>query len=112
MLSNRASCSKRWLQTLQALVISLLLASPALAANKLLSVYDGDTFRVQQDDGQVVKVRLWGVDTPEIDQPQGKEAQLFTEALLKAGAIELDCIGRKLRSQNVPRQSRRKRPRA
>jgi micrococcal nuclease len=92
MLQLNKSSSSCWLSGIWSLGLALLLTCQALAANRLISVHDGDTFRIQQD-GQVVKVRLWGVDTPEIDQAQGKDAKAFTERLLKAGTIELDCIG-------------------
>jgi len=42
---------------------------------KITSVIDGDTYKVDRPVGPVVKVRLWGVDAPEFDQPFGVEAR-------------------------------------
>ncbi len=53
---------------------------------KVTRVVDGDTLDIQLDDGKTVRLRLWGVDTPEIanqskgtaDQPLDREAMIWT----------------------------------
>lgn len=46
--------------------------------------HDGDTFTVKVDHQDYrVEVRLFGVDAPELDQAHGKEAQRFTDSLVR-----------------------------
>jgi endonuclease YncB( thermonuclease family) len=69
---------------LTALLAALLLLAPASYAQvepgqsftgKVTSVIDGDTYEVDRPLGAVVKVRLWGIDAPEFDQPYGVKAR-------------------------------------
>lgn len=39
-------------------------------------IHDGDTVTINAKNGTWFKVRLWGIDAPELDQPGGKEAML------------------------------------
>ena len=48
------------------------------------SVYDGDTLRVT-DGLQELKIRLCGIDAPEVDQPLGIEARDHLRGLLDRG---------------------------
>ena len=56
--------------------------SPALAGEvwpgRVVAVIDGDTITVEQGEGIRVKIRLWGIDCPESDQPWGDRATAFT----------------------------------
>lgn len=56
---------------------------------KVIEVVDGDTLRVQRE-GEVVTVRLVGVDSPELAQSYGPHAKKFTSdlALEKEAAID------------------------
>ncbi|MGB7251946.1 MAG: thermonuclease family protein, partial [Phormidesmis sp.] len=49
------------------------------------SVYDGDTFRVS-DDNQEIKVRLCGIDAPEKDQALGTESRDHLRSLIARGS--------------------------
>lgn len=52
-------------------------------------ITDGDTIRVRVPDGSEIKVRLIGVDTPEVyrtPEPFGAEASAFTKAHLPVGS--------------------------
>jgi len=69
---------------LTSLLAALLLLAPTSYAQvepgqsftgKVTSVIDGDTYEVDRPAGPVVKVRLWGVDAPEFDQPYGVKAR-------------------------------------
>jgi len=67
--------------------------------NRLVSVYDGDTFRVDIDSfppiiGNNMPVRIYGIDTPEIRGTRTKDladrAKYMTQSLLnQANTIEL-----------------------
>ena len=56
----------------------------------VLSVPDGDTLEVRQSNGKVDRLRLYGVDAPELKQHGGKEARAFAESLLYAGSVSPD----------------------
>ena len=55
--------------------------------------HDGDTCRVTVDN-KTMKVRFAGIDTPELSQKYGKEAQKFTESLVKGKNVNLECDGK------------------
>ena len=45
---------------------------------RVVAVHDGDTITVERADGELVRIRLWGIDCPESDQPWGDRAMAFT----------------------------------
>jgi micrococcal nuclease len=51
----------------------------------VIRVIDGDTFVFQTDEGSV-KVRMFGIDAPEKDQPFGAQSTAFLERYLKIPA--------------------------
>lgn len=65
----------------------------------VLKVIDGDTIHVTQQ-GNEFRIRLWGIDAPEIDQPLGPQAKQFLERLtppdsqITVNPIGLDTFGR------------------
>jgi micrococcal nuclease len=68
-------------------------ATSTVAANATVThVVDGDTLDVKIDGGEEARIRLLGVNTPEVVDPRkpvecfGKEASAFTKSLLAAGA--------------------------
>jgi endonuclease YncB( thermonuclease family) len=52
-------------------------------------VVDGDTFRYGTE-----RVRLRGIDTPELNEPGGQEATLRLEELLHSGQVRIVPRGR------------------
>lgn len=54
---------------------------------KVTSVSDGDSFRMQLDDGKTVPVRMNYVDAPELAQPYGKESKDFLQKLIQGKVI-------------------------
>ena len=52
------------------------------------SIYDGDTLRVVRD-GEELKIRLCGIDSPELAQPLGIEARDYLRSLVELGNGEL-----------------------
>lgn len=85
------------------LIISFLLVTIVGFAQQyngsIIRVIDGDTFVFQTEDGSL-KVRMFGTDAPERDQPYSKESAdfvkeyLYKEATLKANGV--DRYGRTL----------------
>jgi len=55
---------------------------------KCVSVIKGDTVMVMRE-GQVVKIQLWGVDAPELEQPFGEQAKKYTESLILGKIVKV-----------------------
>ncbi|WP_295147997.1 thermonuclease family protein [uncultured Campylobacter sp.] len=74
----------------------LILLSPLLlfAFNgKVISIHDGDTITVLQD-RQQIKVRLFGIDAPELKQPYGKKSRQFLANLIAGKVVEVEEKGK------------------
>lgn len=61
-------------------------------SNQILYIYDGDTFTIRcqsnlRCDGDKIKVRVWGVDTPELKGKCEREIELARES--KRVAVDL-----------------------
>jgi len=64
-------------------ILITLLVLPAHAADfigQVVGVVDGDTIDVLNN-GKVERIRLYGIDCPEKQQPYGKKAKWFTSGL-------------------------------
>jgi len=72
---------------------------------RVLRVVDGDTFKVRYD-GDVVGVRLWGIDAPERGDPGGSAATAALKKLIDAREVRLVFCGRHKRD-NFGRSSGR-----
>jgi ATP-dependent hsl protease ATP-binding subunit hslU len=72
----------------------LVIASPLFAlSGKVVSIHDGDTITVLQDKQQV-KVRLFGIDAPELKQPYGKKSKRFLANLIAGEVVEVEENGK------------------
>ncbi len=68
---------------------------------EVISVHDGDTLTVRNEHGHAIKVRLYGIDCPEMEQrgkwgaqPFAKEAQLFVRSLTRRHPqVEVEPMG-------------------
>ena len=79
---------------LKFLVAILWVASPLFAlSGKVVSIHDGDTITVLQGKQQV-KVRLFGIDAPELKQPYGKKSKQFLANLIAGQIVEVDENGK------------------
>ena len=54
---------------------------------KINSVHDGDTINVINEDGKKVKIRLYGIDAPELKQEFGEDSRKCLEEMLKGKKI-------------------------
>jgi endonuclease YncB( thermonuclease family) len=59
-------------------------------------VVDGDTFRYGTE-----RVRLRGIDTPELTEPGGQAARLRLEELLRSGPVRIVPHGRDIYDRTV-----------
>lgn len=70
----------------------LLLFTPATCFSwpaKVVSVNDGDTITVLRD-GRQVKIRLYGIDSPEKGQDFGQKARELTAALVAGRSVDIE----------------------
>ncbi|NIQ90840.1 MAG: nuclease, partial [Deltaproteobacteria bacterium] len=73
------------------LLLMLLLALPLPVqgwSGKVIGVDAGDTITVLRDE-QPVRVRLYGIDSPDEGQPFGAEAKQFTSTMVFGKMVEV-----------------------
>ena len=72
----------------------LVIASPLFALlGKVVSIHDGDTITILQNKTQT-KVRLFGIDAPELKQPYGKKSKQFLANLIAGEVVEVNENGK------------------
>ncbi len=59
---------------------------------KVVKVADGDTITVLTENKRQIRIRLYGIDTPERRQPFGKRAKQFTSALVFGKEVFIEVI--------------------
>lgn len=74
------------------LLICLSITEPALAwSGRVVSVSDGDTIGIEPvEGGDIVKVRLHGIDCPERRQASGEAARFFVNERALFQLVEID----------------------
>jgi micrococcal nuclease len=78
--------------TILILLISFLFTSYTHAfQGKVIRISDGDTITVLHD-GNKEKIRLYGIDTPEMKQSFGKEAKAFTESMVTGKTVNVESV--------------------
>lgn len=78
-----------------AMVLALLLPHIACAwSGEVVSVHDGDTVNVRTPEGEKYRVRIYGVDCPELQQPWGDVAYDMTASLLADKTIQVIDVSR------------------
>ena len=60
----------------------------------MVGVTDGDTVTVEDHDGQRTRVRLWGIDAPERDQPGGEPARTHCAAIALWQTVDVQEVAR------------------
>ena len=63
------------------LVIAVIPATAETLTGQVLGIHDGDTLTLLVSGNQQVKVRLAGIDAPELKQPYGQQAKQALSAL-------------------------------
>ena len=77
------------------LTIILLLSWPLTAhawVAKVVSVTDGDTIKVYNAAQGQVKIRLYGIDTPEKGQPYGHAAGEYLASLIAGATVDIETV--------------------
>ena len=78
-----------------AILFTLLAPSSGLCQNlsgKVISVADGDTITILTQGNKQVKIRLYGIDTPEKGQEFGSRAKKFTASLVADESVRVELI--------------------
>ena len=69
-------------------------AIPAVAYQALvISCHDGDTVRIRHNE-KVERIRLSGIDAPEIDQPFGIQSRNYLENIVLGRTVEIEETGK------------------
>lgn len=63
-------------------------------SGKVISVVDGTTLEVAGSDKQIYKIRLAGIDSPELTQAYGSEAKSFLEKIALKKSVTAKIIGK------------------
>ena len=64
-------------------------APPLVLVRHVMNIVDGDTIDVQLQSGPI-RVRIWGIDAPEHDQPYGAKAKEQLAKLIDGRDVELE----------------------
>ncbi|MFW5975185.1 MAG: thermonuclease family protein [Desulfosalsimonas sp.] len=73
------------------LIVAALLLIPATASawsGQVVHVADSDTITALRN-GEKVRIRLYGIDTPESDQPFCSRAERFAEEIIGNNYVEI-----------------------
>jgi endonuclease YncB( thermonuclease family) len=62
-------------------------------SGKVVGVHDGDTITVLTRDNRSVKVRLYGIDAPELKQPYGSKAKQRLSELVFGKQVRVEAHG-------------------
>lgn len=78
--------------------IAIAISAAETLVGRVVGIADGDTIDVMYE-GSEVTVRLYGVDTPEKNQPFGTQAKKFTTSMVfgqrvRVEAVDVDRYGR------------------
>ena len=76
------------------LLLTFLLAIPCLSwawSGKVVSIAEGDTITVLRDKEQV-RIRLYGIDTPELGQAFGTKAKQLTSGMVFGEVVEVEPV--------------------
>ena len=75
------------------LIICIVCPSVVALPGKVVSIHDGDTITILQGKQQI-KVRLFGIDAPELKQPYGKKSKQFLANLIAREVVEVEPKGK------------------
>jgi micrococcal nuclease len=75
-----------------ALLLSLFVAPCPAWQGKAIQIADGDTITVLGSDSRQVRIRLYGIDTPERGQDFGAKAKEFTAEMVGNKLVEVESF--------------------
>lgn len=72
------------------LFVSILFADPI----KIIKIYDGDTITALTSQKEKIKIRLYGIDAPELKQPFGKASKCHLIDLISNKSLNINEKGK------------------
>ena len=72
------------------LFVSILFADPI----KIIKIYDGDTITALTSQKEKIKIRLYGIDAPELKQPFGKASKRHLIDLISNKSLNINEKGK------------------
>lgn len=78
------------------LFLSSSIANAGLAEIYIYGVVDGDSLLARkntENKSQKIKVRLWGIDSPEWNQPFSKESKAFMKKMVEGKYVKIESKG-------------------
>ena len=104
---RRSPRAARWLSLAVSLAANVSQLGPVWAKQqrlrgKVVHVSDGDTLTIATE-GRRIKVRLYGVDAPEVDQPFGPRAARRAARLVKDRFVTVQVVARDRHGRTVGR---------
>jgi endonuclease YncB( thermonuclease family) len=70
-------------------IAGVLLREP-LTPGSVIAVYDGDTFTMSGGNGETIRVRLYGIDAPEIAQTYGEDSRNYLASMIEGKTVALE----------------------
>lgn len=61
---------------------------------KVVKVSDGDTISVLTEDKKQIRIRLYGIDAPELKQPFGKSSRIFLSDIIAGKFVNIKQEGK------------------
>jgi micrococcal nuclease len=80
--------------------VSFCFAAETWIKGIVQDVHDGDTFKMKVN-GQIIKIRVYGVDAPEKKQPYGEEAGAALRNLIDGKEIRLRVLNKDVYGRTV-----------
>ena len=84
------------MQSMKKILITILITCWPLTAHawmaKVVSVTDGDTIKVYNAEFGQVKIRFYGIDTPEKGQPYGQAAGKYLASLVAGKMVDIEPV--------------------
>jgi endonuclease YncB( thermonuclease family) len=75
------------------IILFSLLATNVSFNAKVVGVYSGDTIVISTNTSKQLKIRLEGIDCPELDQDYGDSAKMTTVSLCFKKDVRIDKVG-------------------
>jgi endonuclease YncB( thermonuclease family) len=64
----------------------------SLPSGKVVAIADGDTFTLLSKENKQIKIRLYGIDTPERKQPYGTAARQYLSELIFGQQVKYEVL--------------------
>lgn len=76
------------------LLMPMYLLASDVITGKVITVIDGNTLEVFTNDNETYKILLFGIDSPELEQPFGEKAKQFLQKLILDKDVIVEVQGK------------------